>query len=96
MDSQLNESALMSKLPPHPNVVQYFAHRVEKGKLQIFLKQYSGTLKDLISQRQQSQVLFSPNEIINILLEVSAGLRFLHQQKVIHRGTMNDSLYSRC
>ena len=89
-DSQLNESALMRKLPQHRNFAQYFAHRVEDGKLQIFLRQYSGTLKDIIKQRQESQELFSPEEIINILLDISAGLRFLHQQKVIHRGTVED------
>ena len=82
----LNESALMRKLPSHPNFVQYFAHRVEGSKLQIFLKQYTGTLRDLINERQESQELFSPEEILTILLDISAGLRFLHKEKVIHRG----------
>ena len=85
---QLNESALMRKLPYHPNFVQYFMHRVTDDKLQIFLRQYSGTLGDLINQRQQSGQLFTPNEIITILLDISAGLKFLHKQKVIHRGTI--------
>ena len=82
----MNETALMRKLPSHPNFVQYFAHRVEGNKLQIFLKQYSGTLRDLINQRQESQEFFSPEEILAILLDISAGLRFLHKEKVIHRG----------
>jgi hypothetical protein len=81
----------MRKLPYHPNFVQYFMHRVVDDKLQIFLRQYSGTLGDLISQRQQSGQLFTPKEIVSILLDVSAGLRFLHKQNVIHRG--NGSLF---
>jgi serine/threonine protein kinase len=92
-NQQLNESALMRKLPYHPNFVQYFTHRIEGTKLQLFLKQYSGTLTDLIKQRQLSEELFSPEEIISILLDVSEGIRFLHKQKVIHRGTSNHVVY---
>ena len=82
----ISEIEVLEKLPPHPNYVQYFSHRVVDNKMQIFLKQYSGTLMDMIHKHSDANQRFTPLEIVNILRDVADGLHFLHKNKVIHRG----------
>lgn len=84
------EISVLEKLPYHKNFVQYFSHREIKGKLQIFLKQYSGTLRGLIESRKKAKKPFTRKEIIKILTDIACGLNFLHSHNVIHRG--NDFL----
>lgn len=80
------EIYVLEKLPYHRNFVRYFSHREINGKLQIFLKQYSGTLKGIIEERKKQQRPFKPREIVKILTDIACGLNFLHSHNVIHRG----------
>ena len=84
--SDIREIDLLESLPPHPNYVQYFCHRRVGTTLQIFLKQYSGSLLDMIQEKSESGDRFSPKQIVGILQDINEGLDFLHRNRVIHRG----------
>ena len=84
--TETSELSVLEKLPQHRNFVQYFFHRIQEHTLQIFMKQYSGTLLDVIKKRKEENKRFSPSEIIHILHDVASGLQFLHEHNVIHRG----------
>ena len=85
-DSDFNEMSILRSLPPHPNIVRYFFHRSNNECTQLFLQQYSGTLSDLIRQRRDSGLSFTPVEILAILTDIACGMKFLHSNKIIHRG----------
>ena len=80
------ELAALEKIPTHPNLVQYFTHRIVDSRMQLFLRLYSGTLKDIINERVLIQKPFSPLEIVYILSDIACGLKALHKHKIIHRG----------
>ena len=81
-----SELETLQHIPKHPNLVRYLSHRYSQGTLQLFLQQYSGTLQEIIDERKQSNNAFSTLEILEILLDISKGLRALHRKKIIHRG----------
>lgn len=39
-DSRIVELEIFEKLPPHPNIVRFFFHRIENQFIQIFMKKY--------------------------------------------------------
>ena len=80
------EIDILSRLPPHPNIIRYFFHRSDTERTQLFLQQYSCTLLDLIQRRKRSNSPFTPQEILRILTDIASGMKFLHSNKIIHRG----------
>ena len=85
-EGSIAELAALEKIPVHENLVQYFTHRIVDDKMQLFLRLYSGTLKDIINERALKNNLFTPMEIMKILLDIARGLNALHKHKIIHRG----------
>ena len=83
-----NEIAILSSLPPHPNVIRYLSHRSNADHTQLFLQQYSCTLSDTIRERKETNLPFTPQEILGALVDIAAGMKFLHSQHVIHRGML--------
>lgn len=45
-----SEMNIISQLPPHPNIVQFLHSQEEKQNLQIFMTQYSSTLREYLNQ----------------------------------------------
>lgn len=91
--SDIREIDVLESLPPHPNYVQYFCHRRVGTTLQIFLKQYSGTLLDLIREHKKAGERFTPGQIVGILQDIIDGLDFLHRHRVIHRDLKPDNVF---
>ena len=84
-----SEIDILSSLPPHPNVIRYFCHRQSPDYTQLFLQQYSCTLSDIIQGRRAANAPFSPREILVALVDIAAGMKFLHSNKIIHRGMLS-------
>ena len=84
----LSEIDIYSRLPAHNNLVRYLGHNLmgEDRKIQLFIKQYNGSLRDQIIARNPHTQLFEPSDINNILTQITRGLLFLHNNNVIHRG----------
>ena len=92
-----NEIKLLEALPPHPNVVRYFFHKRRESCIQVFMKKYNGTLntaiKNCVEKKQKMQeagrshpASFPPDQLARILIDVAKGVKFLHEQSIIHRG----------
>jgi serine/threonine protein kinase len=90
-ENATREIDILSSLPSHPNIVRYLCHRSEPERIQLFLQQYSCSLSDLIRKRKEANARFTPQEILETLIDIAAGMKFLHSHKVIHRGTSTAS-----
>ena len=84
--NSIREIDILSSLPSHPNVTRYLCHHSNPERIQLFLQQYSCNLSDIIGKRKEANAPFTPREILDILIDIAAGMKFLHSHKVIHRG----------
>jgi serine/threonine protein kinase len=74
------EMNLLASLPRHPNVVQYLHHQEQKEGLQLFMTQYSSTLRQYLDKRREFSGYDALNPGFNAgLLQVPSAL---HHVKV--------------
>mmetsp|Transcript_8364 Transcript_8364/g.9326 ORF Transcript_8364/g.9326 Transcript_8364/m.9326 type:complete len:558 (+) Transcript_8364:65-1738(+) len=83
-ESLLSELSQLSRLPPHPFVVNFYGlTRTKHDKLGLVLEYVAGgSLQDYIYERSED---LSPRFLIGVIRNVSAGIHHLHCCHVVHR-----------
>lgn len=82
-EDTLNEARILAGLPNHPNICQYWASWCEADKLYILMDFYAdGDLSGLI---RASRGLVPEPSLIGYLTHIARGLKFLHQNRILHR-----------
>eukprot|EP01102_Stenamoeba_stenopodia_P005887 TRINITY_DN16601_c0_g1_i1.p1 TRINITY_DN16601_c0_g1~~TRINITY_DN16601_c0_g1_i1.p1 ORF type:complete len:215 (+),score=37.48 TRINITY_DN16601_c0_g1_i1:637-1281(+) len=84
------EISLLEGMPPHPNIARYLFHTKNANKICLFLTKYSGTLRDVLSNRKDP---FPLSFLIPRLLDIARGLEFLHFHNIIHRDLKMENIF---
>uniref|UniRef100_A0A8C0J8J7 non-specific serine/threonine protein kinase n=1 Tax=Chelonoidis abingdonii TaxID=106734 RepID=A0A8C0J8J7_CHEAB len=82
-EASQKEVILLAKMK-HPNIVTFYSSLQEKNKLYIVMEYCGGG--DLMRRiNMQRGVLFDEDQILAWFVQISLGLKHIHDRKVLHR-----------
>ncbi|CAH2224973.1 serine threonine- kinase Nek5 isoform X1 [Pelobates cultripes] len=85
------EVTLLSKMK-HPNIVTFFTSIEERNKLYIVMEYCDGG--DLMHRiNRQRRVLFDEDQILSWFVQISLGLKHIHDRKVLHRDIKAQNIF---
>ena len=85
----INEIGLMNKCREHDTVLKIFSAFDYRDRIWIFLELMDCSLLDIIEARHET---YSENVVKYILWQILRGLKFLHQNQIIHRDIKSDNI----
>uniref|UniRef100_A0A8C9P8C8 non-specific serine/threonine protein kinase n=1 Tax=Spermophilus dauricus TaxID=99837 RepID=A0A8C9P8C8_SPEDA len=85
------EVILLAKMK-HPNIVTFFSSFQENSKLFIVMEYCDGgdLAKRILRQRG---VLFSEDQILGWFVQISLGLKHIHDRKILHRDIKSQNIF---
>ncbi|XP_077168246.1 serine/threonine-protein kinase Nek5 isoform X3 [Paroedura picta] len=90
-ESSQKEVALLAKMK-HPNIVAFYSSFQEKNKLYIIMEYCDGG--DLMEKiKQQRGVLFEEDKILDWFVQISLGLKHIHDRKILHRDVKAQNIF---
>ncbi|XP_040589463.1 serine/threonine-protein kinase Nek5 isoform X3 [Mesocricetus auratus] len=76
----------------HPNIVTFFSAFQENSRLFIVMEYCDGG--DLMQRiRRQRGVLFSEDQILCWFVQISLGLKYIHDSKILHRDIKSQNIF---
>uniref|UniRef100_A0A8C5LW78 non-specific serine/threonine protein kinase n=1 Tax=Leptobrachium leishanense TaxID=445787 RepID=A0A8C5LW78_9ANUR len=85
------EVTLLAKMK-HPNIVKFFTSLEERNKLYIVMEYCDGG--DLMKRiNGQRGVLFGEDQILSWFVQISLGLKHIHDRKVLHRDIKAQNIF---
>ena len=85
-DVAAHEVGLLQESDDHHNVIRYFCREQTAGFLYIALELCPASLQDIIERPQDYPTLITgPLAVPDILRQITAGVRYLHSLKIVHR-----------
>uniref|UniRef100_A0A670I219 non-specific serine/threonine protein kinase n=1 Tax=Podarcis muralis TaxID=64176 RepID=A0A670I219_PODMU len=90
-ESSQKEVAVLSKMK-HPNIVAFYTAFQENNKLYIIMEYCDGgdLMKRIILQRG---VLFDEDKILSWFVQISLGLKHIHDRKILHRDVKAQNIF---
>ncbi|XP_054841964.1 serine/threonine-protein kinase Nek5 isoform X2 [Eublepharis macularius] len=90
-ESSQKEVALLAKMK-HPNIVAFYSSLQEKNKLYIIMEYCDGG--DLMKKiNQQRGILFEEDRILDWFVQISLGLKHIHDRKILHRDVKAQNIF---
>ncbi|XP_038617645.1 serine/threonine-protein kinase Nek5 isoform X2 [Tachyglossus aculeatus] len=90
-EASQKEVILLAKMK-HPNIVAFFSSLQEKNKLYIVMEYCDGG--DLMRRiNNQRGVLFSEEQILGWFVQISLGLKHIHDRKILHRDIKSQNIF---
>ncbi|XP_028904293.1 serine/threonine-protein kinase Nek5 isoform X1 [Ornithorhynchus anatinus] len=90
-EASQKEVILLAKMK-HPNIVAFFSSLQEKNKLYIVMEYCDGG--DLMRRiNSQRGVLFSEEQILGWFVQISLGLKHIHDRKILHRDIKAQNIF---
>ncbi|XP_060089217.1 serine/threonine-protein kinase Nek5-like isoform X2 [Heteronotia binoei] len=90
-ESSQKEVALLARMK-HPNIVAFYSSLQEKNKLYIIMEYCDGG--DLMKKiKQQRGVLFEEDKILDWFVQISLGLKHIHDRKILHRDVKAQNIF---
>ncbi|XP_040122930.1 serine/threonine-protein kinase Nek5 isoform X3 [Oryx dammah] len=90
-EASKKEVILLAKMK-HPNIVTFFNSFQENNRLFIVMEYCDGG--DLMKRiRRQRGVLFSEDQILSWFVQISLGLKHIHDRKVLHRDIKAQNIF---
>uniref|UniRef100_A0A8C9IFX4 non-specific serine/threonine protein kinase n=1 Tax=Piliocolobus tephrosceles TaxID=591936 RepID=A0A8C9IFX4_9PRIM len=90
-EASKKEVSLLAKMK-HPNIVAFFNSFQENGRLFIVMEYCDGG--DLMKRiNRQRGVLFSEDQILGWFVQISLGLKHIHDRKILHRDIKAQNIF---
>ncbi|KAJ6659229.1 hypothetical protein lerEdw1_019275 [Lerista edwardsae] len=90
-ESSQKEVTLLAGMK-HPNIVAFYASFQEKNKLYIIMEYCDGG--DLMKRiNMQHGVLFDEDKILDWFVQISLGLKHIHDRKILHRDVKAQNIF---
>ncbi|NXG20082.1 NEK5 kinase, partial [Grallaria varia] len=90
-ESSQKEVILLAKMK-HANIVTFYASLQEKNKLYIVMEYCDGG--DLMKRiNMQHGVLFDEDQILSWFVQISLGLKHIHDKKILHRDVKAQNIF---
>ncbi|XP_012578627.1 PREDICTED: serine/threonine-protein kinase Nek5 [Condylura cristata] len=90
-EASRKEVTLLAKMK-HPNIVTFFNSFQENDRLFIVMEYCDGG--DLMKRiGRQRGVLFSEDQILNWFIQISLGLKHIHDRKILHRDIKAQNIF---
>ncbi|NXG08268.1 NEK5 kinase, partial [Sakesphorus luctuosus] len=90
-ESSQKEVILLAKMN-HANIVTFYASLQEKNKLYIVMEYCDGG--DLMKRiNMQHGVLFDEDQILSWFVQISLGLKHIHDKKILHRDVKSQNIF---
>ncbi|XP_063648657.1 serine/threonine-protein kinase Nek5 isoform X2 [Pan troglodytes] len=90
-EASKKEVILLEKMK-HPNIVAFFSSFQENGRLFIVMEYCDGG--DLMKRiNRQRGVLFSEDQILGWFVQISLGLKHIHDRKILHRDIKAQNIF---
>ncbi|XP_051463907.1 serine/threonine-protein kinase Nek5 [Apus apus] len=90
-EASQKEVILLAKMK-HANIVTFYASLQEKSKLYIVMEYCDGG--DLMQRiNMQHGVLFDEDQILSWFVQISLGLKHIHDQKILHRDVKAQNIF---
>ncbi|KAI9677272.1 MAG: bifunctional endoribonuclease/protein kinase ire1 [Trizodia sp. TS-e1964] len=85
-DIAVHEMGLLEESDDHPNVIRYFHKEQANDFLYIALELCPASLQDIVEKPQFEELAsVSLANLPNALLQIAAGVQYLHSLKIVHR-----------
>ncbi|XP_072466567.1 serine/threonine-protein kinase Nek5 isoform X2 [Notamacropus eugenii] len=90
-EASRKEVILLAKMK-HPNIVKFFTSLQEVNKLYIVMEYCDGG--DLMKRiNRQHGVLFDEDQILGWFVQISLGLKHIHDRKILHRDIKTQNIF---
>ncbi|KAG8524843.1 Serine/threonine-protein kinase Nek5, partial [Galemys pyrenaicus] len=90
-EASRKEVSLLAKMK-HPNIVTFFSSFQENNRLFIVMEYCDGG--DLMKRiSRQRGVLFSEDQILSWFVQISLGLKHIHDRKILHRDVKAQNIF---
>ncbi|XP_053141066.1 serine/threonine-protein kinase Nek5 isoform X3 [Hemicordylus capensis] len=90
-ESSQKEVALLARMK-HPNIVVFYTSFQENNKLYIIMEYCDGG--DLMKRiNMQRGVLFEEDKILGWFVQISLGLKHIHDRKILHRDVKTQNIF---
>ncbi|XP_044105589.1 serine/threonine-protein kinase Nek5 isoform X1 [Neovison vison] len=90
-EASKKEVILLARMK-HPNIVTFFSSFQESNRLFIVMEYCDGG--DLMRRiRRQRGVLFSEDQILSWFVQISLGLKYIHDRKILHRDIKAQNIF---
>uniref|UniRef100_A0A8D2ANF7 non-specific serine/threonine protein kinase n=1 Tax=Sciurus vulgaris TaxID=55149 RepID=A0A8D2ANF7_SCIVU len=90
-EASKKEVILLAKMK-HPNIVTFFSSFQENSRLFIIMEYCDGG--DLMKRiHRQRGVLFTENQILGWFVQISLGLKHIHDRKILHRDIKSQNIF---
>ncbi|XP_031195095.1 serine/threonine-protein kinase Nek5 isoform X5 [Mastomys coucha] len=90
-EASKNEVILLARMK-HPNIVTFFSSFQENSRLFIVMEYCDGG--DLMQRIQRQRgVLFSEDQILCWFVQISLGLKHIHDRKILHRDIKSQNIF---
>ncbi|XP_021075300.1 serine/threonine-protein kinase Nek5 isoform X2 [Mus pahari] len=90
-EASKNEVILLARMK-HPYIVTFFSSFQENSRLFIVMEYCDGG--DLMQRIQRQQgVLFSEDQILSWFVQISLGLKHIHDRKILHRDIKSQNIF---
>ncbi|XP_077926082.1 serine/threonine-protein kinase Nek5 [Halichoerus grypus] len=90
-EASKKEVILLAKMK-HPNIVTFFSSFQEHNRLFIVMEYCDGG--DLMRRiHRQRGVLFSEDQILSWFVQISLGLKYIHDRKILHRDIKAQNIF---
>uniref|UniRef100_A0A8C7AZY1 non-specific serine/threonine protein kinase n=1 Tax=Neovison vison TaxID=452646 RepID=A0A8C7AZY1_NEOVI len=90
-EASKKEVILLARMK-HPNIVTFFSSFQENNRLFIVMEYCDGG--DLMRRiRRQRGVLFSEDQILSWFVQISLGLKYIHDRKILHRDIKAQNIF---
>ena len=92
--SFLEEVNKLSRLPSdNDHIIKFIGYQETLEHIRVFTKLYNGSLRNIIAQMKDKNILFTQDQIFQYMKQISSGLSVLHSRRMMHRDLKSANIF---